>query len=89
MLKNINQPENICADDRWSELKVMQWRFLETREVGISGIFVLHKYENELDLVTNDISFNSVRPLTNLDLYSKIILLGTIYNLLLPVVAGR
>ena len=32
----------------------------ETPEVGITGIFVLLKYE--LELVTSDISFNSVSP---------------------------
>ena len=30
-------------------------RFFETPEVGIIGIFVLLKYENELELVTSDI----------------------------------
>ena len=29
---------------------------------GVIVIFVLLKYENELELVTSDISFNSVRP---------------------------
>ena len=34
----------------------------ETPEVGIVGIYVLLKYEIELELVTNDISFNSASP---------------------------
>ena len=33
----------------------------ETPEVGIAGIFVLLEYENELEQVTSDISFNSVK----------------------------
>ena len=32
--------------------------FFETLEVGIIGIFILLKYENALELVTSDISFN-------------------------------
>ena len=35
-------------------------RGFRTPEVGIIGIFVLLKYENELELVTIDISFNSI-----------------------------
>ena len=34
--------------------------FFETPIVDIIGIFILLKYENELELVTGDISFNSV-----------------------------
>ena len=34
--------------------------FFKTPEVRIIGIFVLSKYENELEIVTNDICFNSV-----------------------------
>ena len=40
-------------------------RFFETPEVGIIGIigiFVLPKYENESELVTSDINFNLVSP---------------------------
>ena len=33
-----------------------------TPEVGIIGIFVSLKYENELKLDTSDISLNSVSP---------------------------
>ena len=36
------------------------YRFLETPEICIIGIFVLLKYENELELVSSDIRFNSV-----------------------------
>ena len=34
--------------------------FFKTPEVGIIGIFVLSKYENQLEIVTSDICFNSV-----------------------------
>ena len=37
--------------------------FFETPKVGVIGIFILLKYENELELVTSDISINSVNPL--------------------------
>ena len=43
------------------QLKVSYQRCFETPEVGIIVIFVLFKYENELELVGSDISFNSVR----------------------------
>ena len=36
--------------------------FFETPKVSIIGIFILLKYENELDLVTNDISFYLLSP---------------------------
>ena len=36
--------------------------FFETPEIGIIDIFLLLKYENELELVTSDISFNSDNP---------------------------
>ena len=42
---------------KFSEL---DWRFFETPEVGIIGIFILLKYEKEIELVTSDISFNSI-----------------------------
>ena len=34
----------------------------KTPEVGIISMFVLPKYENELELLTSDIIFNSVSP---------------------------
>ena len=37
-------------------------RFFETPEIGIIGIFILPKYGNKLELITSDISFNSVLP---------------------------
>ena len=46
---------------------VQKWVYplevFETSKVGVIGIFVLLKYENELELVTSDISINSVSPL--------------------------
>ena len=38
-----------------------QYRFFETPEVGMIGIFILLKHENELKLVISD-SFNSLSP---------------------------
>ena len=43
-------------------LSYFHYRFFETPEVGIIGIFVFLQYENELELVTSDINFNSVNP---------------------------
>ena len=43
----------------------------DTPEVSIIGIFVLPEYGYELELVTSDISFNSVSPWKNLNLYSN------------------
>ena len=43
----------------------------DTPEIGIIGIFVLPEYGYELELVTSDISFNSVSPWKNLNLYSN------------------
>ena len=41
----------------------MHYRFFKTPQVGVIGIFfVLLKYKNELELVTSDISVNSVSP---------------------------
>ena len=45
----------------------------------IADIFILLKYENELERVTSDISFNSVSPLINLNLYSNS-LVGNYYQ---------
>ena len=45
----------------------------------IADIFILLKYENELERVTSDISFNSVSPLINLNLYSNS-LVGNCYQ---------
>ena len=59
------------------------WRIFETPEVDIIGIFVFLKYDNELELVTSDISFNSV-CLSRLDkskFVFKFIWLATISNL--------
>ena len=36
--------------------------FFENPVVGITGIFLLLKYENELEIVTSDFSCNSVSP---------------------------
>ena len=36
--------------------------FFEKTEVGIIAIFVLLKYENKLELIGSDISFNSLSP---------------------------
>ena len=38
-----------------------QYRFFETAEVGMIGIFILLKHENELKLVISD-SFNLLSP---------------------------
>ena len=45
----------LCLDDTFDSRKY------EYRS-GIIGIFVLLQYENDLELVTSDISFNSVSP---------------------------
>ena len=36
-----------------------QYGFFETPEVGITGIFVLVKFENQLEILIGDIIFNS------------------------------
>ena len=55
-------------------------RFVKTPAVGIIGIVILLKYENELELVTNDISFNSVVSWQSKFVF-KFICLATISNL--------
>ena len=47
------------------------------------GIFILLKYETELEIVASDISFNSVRPLHTSKFVLKSIWLATISNLFL------
>ena len=42
--------------------QLLHERFFETPKLSIIGILVLLKYENELELVTSDTSFNSVSP---------------------------
>ena len=56
----------LCIMEVFSKIKTNKVQekesFFETPEVGIIGVFVLLKYENELELVTSDISFTSVSP---------------------------
>ena len=49
-------------------------------EVGIIGIIVLLKYENELELVTSDIGFNSINP-WQFQICIQIHLVGNYYHL--------
>ena len=41
---------------------IVYYGFFETPDVGIIGIFVLLKYENDLELVTSSISLESGSP---------------------------
>ena len=59
----------------------MHYRFFKTPQVGFIGIFfVLLKHKNELELVTSDISVNSVSPWKPKIVF-KFICLETISNL--------
>ena len=63
VIKNIHPihlPNNL---ERHHQLK----RFFETPKVGIIGIFVLLKYENELEIVATDISLVIVKERCRVD----------------------
>ena len=49
---------NVLIHENYSS--TLEFKFFETSQVGIFGIFVLLKLENELEMLTSDIDFNSV-----------------------------